>query len=142
MTAGPWTPVNELKGRILRGEIDFSTATLKCALFLSTSNIGVGSTTFAALTNEHANANGYVTTGVSVEIDLIGTADIGAQFAVNPTWVAVGGNIVARTAVLYEVGGHVLWFCTLDNTPADVTVTPGNRLTIDSDGTPDFVFSL
>jgi hypothetical protein len=45
-------------------------------------------------------------------------------------WTASGGSIVARFAVLYEVGGDVLAYCLLDNSPADVTVTTGNTLTL------------
>jgi hypothetical protein len=37
---------------------------------------------------------------------------------------------VARFAVLYEVGGDVVCYCLLDSTPADVTVTTGNVLTL------------
>lgn len=44
-------------------------------------------------------------------------------------WTASGGSIVARYAVLYEVGGNVLAYCLLDSAPADVTATTGNTLT-------------
>ena len=46
------------------------------------------------------------------------------------TWTASGGSIVARYAVIYEVGGNVLCYCLLDSTPADVTVTDTNTLTV------------
>jgi hypothetical protein len=39
------------------------------------------------------------------------------------------------------VSGDVAFYCLLDAAPADVTVTDGNTLTIDSDGTPP-VFTL
>jgi hypothetical protein len=32
--------------------------------------------------------------------------------------------------VIYESGGDVLCYCLLDSTPADVTATTGNTLTI------------
>ncbi|EIV68360.1 hypothetical protein MMCCUG48898_1706 [Mycobacteroides abscessus subsp. massiliense CCUG 48898 = JCM 15300] len=44
--------------------------------------------------------------------------------------------------MLYELGGNVLCYVLLDNTPADVTTTNGNSLTIDSDGAPAPVFTL
>jgi hypothetical protein len=45
-------------------------------------------------------------------------------------WTALTGDIVARFAVIYESGGDVLCYCLLDSTPADVTATDGNTLTI------------
>jgi len=32
--------------------------------------------------------------------------------------------------VIYEVGGNVLFYCLLDDTPANVTATAGNPLTV------------
>jgi len=45
-------------------------------------------------------------------------------------WTASGGSITARFAVLYENAGDVVCYCLLDSTPADVTATDGNTLTI------------
>ena len=142
MAAGAWTPVNTARTNLINGTFDLDTDTWKVALFLSTSNIGAASTTYAALTNEHANANGYTTGGAGVTLNLAGTTSVTVSFATNPTWTASGGSIVARFAVLYEVGGNVLAYCLLDSTPADVTTTTGNTLAIDSDGTPSPVLTL
>jgi hypothetical protein len=98
-------------------------------LFLSTSNLAAGSTTYAALTNEHANANGYLTGGQSVTLALSGTTTVTVSLTDN-TWTASGGSIVARFAVIYEVAGRVLAYALLDSTPADVTVTDGNALNV------------
>lgn len=141
MAAGAWTFTNTARTNILNGTL-VSGDTYKCALFLSTSNIAVASTTYAALTNEHANANGYTTGGIAVVFTLAGTTSVTSSFTTNPTWTASGGSIIARFAVIYEVGGNVLAFCLLDSTPADVTTTTGNTLTIDSDGSPNPVFTL
>lgn len=142
MAAGAWTFTNGARTKLLDGTFDIDTDSWKVALFLSTSNIGAASTTYAGLTNEHANANGYTTGGIAVTLVLAGTTSVTASFATNPVWTASGGSIVARYAVLYEVSGNVLCYCLLDSTPADVTVTTGNTLTIDSDGTPNPVFTL
>jgi hypothetical protein len=99
-------------------------------LFLSTSNISASSTTYAGLTNEHANNNGYTTGGNSITLTLAGTTTVTVDIATDPVWTASGGSIVARFAVIYEVGGNVLCYCLLDNTPADVTATSGNTLTV------------
>jgi hypothetical protein len=39
-------------------------------------------------------------------------------------------SLVARFACIYEIGGNVLCYCLLDSTPADITVSVGNTLTI------------
>ena len=114
---------------MLDGTFDFDTDTFKIALFLSTSNIGASSTTYAGLTNEHSNANGYTTGGASTTVTLSGTTTVTVDCS-DVTWTASGGSITARYAVLYEVAGNVVCYCLLDSTPADVTVTTGNSLTI------------
>ena len=116
---------------MLNGTYDFDTDTFKVALFLSTSNIGSGSTTYAGVTNEHANANGYTTGGISLgALTLSGTTTVTVDDPSDMVWTASGGSIVARFAVLYESGGNVVCYCLLDSTPADVTATNGNTLTI------------
>jgi hypothetical protein len=130
MAAGAWTFTDA-------GRTDLSTGTFldgdtyKIALFLSTSNIGAASTTYAGLTNEHANANGYTTGGNAVTLSRSGTTTVTFDATDPAVWTASGGSIVARFGVLYEVGGRVLAYCLLESTgPADVTATNGNTLTL------------
>lgn len=130
MAAGAWTFPNSARTDLLNGTFDLDTDSWKCALFLSTSNIGSGSTTYAGLTNEHANANGYTTGGIAITLTLSGTTTVTVDISTDPVWTASGGSIVARFAVIYEVAGRVLCYCLLDSTPADVTVTTGNTLTV------------
>jgi len=130
MGAGAWTFTNEGRTKLLDGTFNVESDSFKMALFLSTSNIGPTSTTYAGLTNEHANANGYTTGGNAVALSLTGTTTVKADIDTDPQWTASGGSITARFAVIYEVGGHVLCYCLLDDTPADVTVTDGNTLTV------------
>jgi hypothetical protein len=99
-------------------------------LFLSTSNLGATSTTYAGVTNEHANANGYTTGGIAITFSLTGTTTVTVDIVTDPVWTASGGSIVARFAAIYEVAGNVLCYCLLDSTPADVTCTDGNTLTV------------
>lgn len=127
--AGAWTFTNGGRTSLLNGTFDIDTDTWKMALFLSTSNIGAASTTYAGLTNEHANANGYTTGGISMTLTLAGTTTVTVD-GNDPVWTAAGGSIIARFAVIYEVAGNVLCYCLLDSTPADVTVTTGNTLTV------------
>jgi hypothetical protein len=143
MAAGPWTPVNGARTEIMNSYIAGASArTFKVALVLSTSNVGAASTTWAGVTNEVANGNGYTTGGQTVTLSLSGTTTVQVFFASNPVWTASGAGITARTAVLYAVGGNVLATSVLDSTPADVTVSAGNQLTVDSDGTPAPVFTF
>jgi hypothetical protein len=130
MAAGNWTFTNQTRTSLLNGDFDLNTDSLKVALFLSTSNIGASSTTYAGLTNEHANANGYTTGGNAVTGSLSGTTTVTFDTTDPTAWTASGGSIVARFAVLYEVSGNVIAYCLLDSTPADVTVTTGNTLTL------------
>lgn len=130
MAAGTWTFPDSARTDLLNGTFDLDTDSFKMALFLSTSNIGTGSTTYAGVTNEHANANGYTTGGIAVTLTLAGTTTVTVDISSDPVWTASGGSITARFAVIYEVGGRVLCYCLLDSTPADVTATTGNTLTV------------
>lgn len=129
MAAGNWTFTNATRTNLSTGTY-LDADSYKIALFLSTSNIGASSTTYAGLTNEHANANGYTTGGNAVTLSRSGTTTVTFDTTDPAVWTASGGSIIARYAVLYEVGGNVLAYCLLDSTPADVTVTSGNTLTI------------
>jgi hypothetical protein len=130
MAAGTWTFTNGGRTSLLNGTFDIDTDTYKCALFLSTSNIGAASTTYAGLTNEHAAANGYTTGGIAVTHTLAGTTTVTTDWSTDPIWTASGGSITARFAVIYEVAGNVLAYCLLDAAPADVTATDTNTLTV------------
>ena len=130
MAAGTWIFPNSARTDLLNGTFDIDTDSYKCALFLSTSNIGAASTTYAGLTNEVAQANGYTTGGIAVVLTLAGTTTVTVDIQTDPVWTASGGSITARFAVIYEVGGRVLCYALLDSTPADVTATDGNTLTV------------
>lgn len=139
MAAGVWQFTNIGRTKILDGTFGLGINTFKMALFLSTSNIGPSSTTYAGLTNEHANANGYSTGGVPITINLSGTTLVMAD-STDAIWNAVGGPITARYCVIYQVSGNVLCYCLTDATPADVTAGDGTPfpVTINSLG----LFSL
>jgi hypothetical protein len=130
VAAGAWQLTNSARTKLLNGTFDLDSDTWKMALFLSTSNLSTSSTTYAGVTNEHANGNGYTTGGASISLTLSGTTTVTVDIATDPVWTASGGSIVARFAAIYEVGGDVLCFCLLDDTPANVTATAGNTLTV------------
>lgn len=128
--AGTWTFPNGARTNLLNGTFDLDSDTFKMALFLSTSDIGASSTTYAGVSNEHANGNGYTTGGSAITVTLSGTTTVTVDISSDPVWTASGGSIVARFAVIYEVSGNVLCYALLDSTPADVTATAGNTLTV------------
>lgn len=143
MAAGTWTFTNTAREKILKGQFDFDTDTFKCALFTNTSNLSTSSTTFAGVTNEVGTTNtGYTAGGQGVTFTIAGTTSVTVSFTTNPQWTAGSANLTAKFAAIYEVSGDVVCFCTLDSGGADVTATEGNTLTIDSDGTPNPVFTL
>lgn len=141
MAAGTWTFTNGSRTKLLDGTFDIDSDSWKLALFLSTSNIGASSTTYAGLTNEHANANGYTTGGQAVSLTLSGTTTVTVDVATDPVWTASGGAITARFGVIYEVAGNVLVYCLLDSAPADVSATDGNTLTVAANASGVFTLS-
>jgi hypothetical protein len=141
MAAGTFTFTNGGRTSLLNGTFDIDTDSFKSSLFLSTSNIGASSTTYAGLTNEHANANGYTTGGIAVTLTLSGTTTVTVDISSDPVWTASGGPITARFNVIYEVAGNVLVYCLLDSTPADVTATDGNTLTVQTNAAGVFTLA-
>lgn len=141
MAAGKWKVYEAAKEYIGDGTIDLDSATFKMALFTSSSNCNTlsGSDAMTDLTNEVANANGYTTGGVTLTgvtwLNSSGTMTFDCD---NAVWTASGGSITARFAVIYRSGAAgspsvtdaLLCVCLLDTTPADVTATATNTLTI------------
>ena len=153
MAAGKFKLYDKAKLRLSDGTFDMDNAALglTMALFLSTSNantLSVGTGVYGDLTNEHANANGYTTGGIAL------TAETWAEAAgvitadcADVVWTASGGSIIARFAVIYcnatvnTIVKPLLCVCLLDTTPADVTTTTGNTLTIQINASGIFTVS-
>jgi len=138
MAADAWVVHDKAKEYMGDGTIDLDGDTFKMILCLSTSNIATTSVNgYAAVTNEHANGNGYTTGGITLTgvtwNESSGTITFDCD---NVVWTASGGSIVARFAAIYDdtvaspVADPVLCHSLMDNTPADVTATDGNTLTI------------
>ena len=140
MAAGPWLFTNGGRTSLLDGTFDIDSDTYKMALFLSTSDLGAASTTYPA-TNEHANANGYLTGGIAIALTLAGTTTVTVDITTDPVWTAAGGSIVAKFACIYEVAGNILCYCLLEAGGADVTVTTGNTLTVAAHASGVFTLS-
>lgn len=120
--------------------MDNASLGLTMALFLSTSNcetLSVGTGVYGDLTNEHSNANGYTTGGIALTGETWTNSGGTTTFDCdNVVWTASGGSIVCRFAVIYcnatvnSIVKPLLCVSLLDTTPANVTATDGNTLTI------------
>lgn len=142
MAASAWTFTNGGRTALLNGTFDIDTDTFKMALFTSSSNLGASSTTFAGVTNEVGTTNtGYTAGGETVALTLSGTTTVTVDVTTDPVWTAGSAGLTARFAAIYEVGGNILCYCLLDDTPADVSVSSGNTLTVAISGSGVFTLA-
>lgn len=141
MAAGAWTLTNGAIKLIADGTIIPDTDTFKMSLHTSAGNVAVTSTTFAGLTGEVSNG-GYTAGGASVGVTSTTTTtnDLTVAQDAACVWTATGGDLVAKWAVIYEVGGNIMCFATLDSGGANVTATTGNTLTVG--GTAATIFTI
>ena len=138
MAADAWDFYNVFTEQIADGTMDLDNDAFKMALFLSTSNCATLTLTgYASFTNEHAIANGYTTGGEALDnVAWTRTAGSTKLDCDNEVWTASGGSITCRFAAIYDdtvttpVADPPVCYSLLDNTPADVTATDGNTLTI------------
>lgn len=135
--AGPWTLYNTFKLGSFQKLLDMDSDTFSVALVTNLSNAidaTLSPATYAAINNELPTANGYTSGGFSVGVGTLtgGGAVATITFDVgNATWTGAGAGFTARAGVLYDVTtGLLVAYFLLDSTPADVTVPPGNTLTI------------
>lgn len=139
-TAGPWVIHDAFKLRGYNASNLDITATgnaIKVALASSSSNAATTSVNnYASLTNELGTANGYTAGGATMSVTWTGTSTVTFALGSNVVWTASGGSIgPARFAVMYDntdSNKTIIAHCLLDSTPADVTITTGNTLTISS----------
>ena len=137
MAADAWKVYDKAKEYIGDGTIDLDGDTFKVVLCTVTSNATTQTLQlYASLTEELSTANGYTaagdTPGSVTWTESSGTVTFDSA---DPAWTASGGSITARYAVLYDdtpssPADPLIAYCLMDNSPADVTVTDGNTLTI------------
>ena len=120
------------------GTFDMDANTFKVTLHTSTYTPNAAThTVYADLTNELSTAAGYTNTGATLGTVTFNQSGATVTFdAADTTWTASGGSIVARYAVIRAVGtlntrvDPLVAYVLLDTTPADVTTTTGNTLTL------------
>ena len=140
---------NSFKEYVADGTFDLNTDTFKVALVLSGYTFSAAHTVYADISaSEHANANGYTTGGATLaSVTFSQTSGTATFDAADTTWTASGGSIVARRAIIYKSGtanarvSPLVASILMDTTPADVTVTTGNVLTLQYNGSGIFALA-
>lgn len=120
------------------GTFDMDTDTFKVTLHTSTYTPNAAThTVYADLTNELSTANGYTNGGATMASVTFSQSGATVTWdAADTAWNALGGSIVARYAVIRKSGtanarvDPLVAYILLDTTPADVTTTTGNALTL------------
>lgn len=125
---------NSFREYVADGTIDLDTHTFKVMLVSSSYTFSASHTVKTDITNELSTANGYTAGGATLGSVTWAHSGGTATFdAADTTWTASGGSIVARRAVIYDdtaASDELVASVLLDTTPADVTVTAGNTLTL------------
>lgn len=129
---------NSFREYIADGTIDIDTDTFKVTLHTSTYTPSASThTIYSDLTNELSTANGYTNGGAALGSVSWNRSGGTVTFdAADTVWTASGGTITARYAVIRKdgtTGGIVsplVAYILLDTTPADVSATSGNTLTL------------
>jgi hypothetical protein len=149
MAAGKWKVYDLAKKALMDGTFDLDANTFKMTLHSSASNANTLSTAvaFSNVTNELTTANGYTAGGVTCAATWTNSAGTETFDIADAVWTASGGSITARFAVLRASGtlngivDPILAVCLLDTTPADVTATAGNTLTVQINASGVFTLS-
>jgi len=136
MAAAAWVLYNKAKLDILKGDIDLDGHDIKVALFSSAYSPLVADEGYADISaNEIAAAYGYEAGGKSLTNKVVSVHDTTAgKFRSDAiSWIAAGGAIAARYAVMYDnshVDKTLICYSLLDTTPADVTAADTTALVI------------
>lgn len=131
------------------GTIDLDTDTFKVTLHSSSYTPNAGThTVYADLTNELSTASGYTNGGDALgSVQWTRSGGTVTFDAADTIWTASGGSITARYAVIRKDGtanaivSPLICYILLDTTPADVTATAGNTLTLQWNGSGIFTLS-
>ena len=95
-------------------------------------------TVWANASGSEISNGGYTAGGLGLQNPTLTLTGSTSTFttATNAVWTASGGSLIARYAIIYAVGtfnalvNPLLFYILMDTTPADVTVTNGNTLTL------------
>lgn len=129
-------------------DVAIRSATIKVTLHSSGYTFAATHSVYADLTNELSTANGYTNGGATLaSVTWSQTSGTATFDAADTVWTASGGSITARRAVIRAVGTFnsqvdpLIASILLDTTPADVTATAGNTLTLQWNGSGIFTLA-
>ena len=136
MAADNWLVYESAKLNYGNGVMDFANDTFHMQLHTSTYVPTLsGDSVRADLSNELPTANGYTVAGAAMTVTYTQTAGVATFDSNDVVWTASGGSLVARFAIVYDNTpttplDPLVCYTLLDNTPADITATDGNTLTV------------
>lgn len=133
MAAGAWNFYNLFKKYMANGTIDLDTHNFWLSLHTSASNASTATlSTFASVTGEIADGNGYSTSGKVLSAVTWTAGASASEYRFDCTariWSASGGNIAnVKFAVLRNSAGKLVAWSKLST--SQFTVSSGNTLTI------------
>lgn len=138
MAADAWKVYRTFKEYLGDGTVDMDGDVFKMVL----ADVGSNATNldlirYGSLTSEQASENGYTTGGKTCTTPVWSRTTGSVAFdSDDVAWTASGGSITVRYAAIYDdsvttvATDCMVCYTTLDNSPADVTVTDGNTLTV------------
>jgi len=150
MAASAWRMYGSAKEFLGDGTIDLDGHTFKVILLSSvyTPNLDTQDALLDISADELATANGYTAGGATLgSVTWTLSAGTVTFDAADVVWTASGGSIAARHSAIYDdtvttpVADALLCYTLLDTTPADVTATDGNTLTIQLNASGIFTLS-
>lgn len=138
MSASAWSVYNKAKRKIGAATLSLASTAFRMSLFTSASNFNTATlSTYASLTNEVSEANGYSSSGKALANENWTVGASAGQYrldADDPFWSANGGTISnVKGAVIWLSGAsagarHLLCRSTLSS--SQFSISAGNRLTI------------
>lgn len=132
------------------GTIDLDTDSFKVTLHTSTYTPNAAThTIYSDLTNELSTASGYTNGGAALgSVTWNRSGGTATLDAADTVWTASGGTITARYAVVRKDGtangivSPLIGYVLMDTTPADVSVTSGNTLTLQWNASGIFTLAI
>lgn len=138
MAAGAFTFYNKAKKKIGNGTISLASTVMRMSLVTSASNFATATlSTFASLTNEIADGNGYSTSGKALASEVWTVGASAGQYkwdAADPIWTATGGTIANIKAAVIWISGasagarHLICYSQLSS--SQFTLSQNNTLTV------------
>ena len=144
MAANAWEIYDSAKEYLGDGTIDLDGGTFVCMLVTSAYTFSAAHTQISDVSANEVTGNGYARYSLTATwVRSGGTVTWDSDDA---TFTASGGSITARRAIIFDDATTVpvdALICSslLDNTPADVSVTDGNTLTVQMNASGIFTLS-